>query len=95
MTISTPRATAEITKNAGEIVVTVAWDAQVDRNRVSSWALGPRHGALAERLKRAVDALAGCLNPAIRRDNAGKTYVSAESCVMGRTMNADLMRLGY
>lgn len=95
MTVTTPRATAEITRDADGITVTVAWDADVQRNRIQAWGLGPKHGALAQRLKRAVDAQAICLNPVIRKDVAGLTYVASDSCILGRTMNADLRRLGY
>jgi hypothetical protein len=90
-----PRATAEITQAGDEIVVTVAWDASVDRNRIQSWSLPGKHKALANRLKRAVDAQAVCVNPTVLTDTAGKTYVGSESSVVGRHMNADLRRLGY
>lgn len=95
MTDRTPRATAEIAASDDGITVTVAWDVPVDRNRIQSWGLSPRHKALAARLKRAVDGQVVCINPVVATDNAGKTYVASDSSILARHMNADLVRLGY
>jgi hypothetical protein len=66
-----------------------------DREDVYAWALPSKGRALASRLARAVQAGAVLKNPVVKTDVNGKTYVSAESQVMGRHMNADLKRLGY
>jgi hypothetical protein len=65
------------------------------REDVYAWALPSKDGALASRLARAVQAGVVLTNPVVKTDVNGKTYVSAESQVMGRHMNADLKRLGY
>jgi len=51
--------------------------------------------SLAERLKKAVDAGAVHTNPQVVRDCDGKSYVQANCKVIGRTLNADLRRLGF
>ena len=90
-----PRATAEITEDDEGIHVTVVWDATVDRNRIDSWLLPKGSLDLARRLKRAVDAQAVVSEPRVEKDVNGATYVDAGLSVMGRTMSADLKRLGF
>jgi hypothetical protein len=50
---------------------------------------------LAERLAKAIRDGKVFVNPTIATDMGGKTYVSATSTVLGRTVNADLRRMGY
>lgn len=66
-----------------------------DRERVFGWAIPPKQEALASRLARAVQAGVVLTNPVVKTDVNGKTYVSVDSQVLGRRMNADLKRLGY
>ena len=80
----------------GEIVVEVRTvGLGTDRDYLLGWGLGPNHGMLAARLRRAI--LAGkVFGPGeIRTDIHGKTYVCATSRVLGRTLNADLRRMGF
>lgn len=50
---------------------------------------------VAERLVIATHAGAIMLNPEIRTDAFGNTFVSATLTLRGRTVNADLTRLGW
>lgn len=65
----------------------------VDRPETFSWSV--RGQALADRLVRAIRAGVVCLGSAVQTDANGKTYVAFTSPVLGRTLNADLKRLGY
>lgn len=95
-TMSNLKATAKITTDAESISVTAIWSgAEIDRPDVGGWGLGLNHRSLAERLARAIDAQAAFEAPALRTDINGHTYVEARRRVMGRTMNADLKRLGF
>lgn len=80
----------------GGITVWPVWSG-VDRERGSGYGLNntPAHRELALRLRTAM--LAGAVyEPAIiATDVNGKTFARASSKVLGRTMNADLARLGY
>lgn len=53
--------------------------------RAMGWMLPKSHGALAKRLVRAIEA-----GVAVTHDGAGYT-----TAILGRTMNADLRRLGF
>jgi hypothetical protein len=87
---------AEIIQQDDHISIHVIWDSpNVDRPHTFGWGVGLKHTKLAERLKKAVDAGAVCVTPFVKKDIYGKTYVEAKSNVLGRTMNADLKRLGY
>lgn len=70
-------------------------DVQVDRPNTRGWGLGPKHEALANRLVRAIND--GVIFSDFRKgtDVNGHTYITATSNVLGRTLNADLRRLGY
>lgn len=67
----------------------------VDRTQLLGFGLTAKHGKLALRLQAAI--LAGRVFGAgiVRVDVNGKRYISADSKVLGRTMNADLKRLGF
>lgn len=67
----------------------------LDRVRLLGFGLRPGKTALALRLKAAI--LAGrVFGPGtIHVDVNGRTYLHADACVMGRTMNADLKKLGF
>lgn len=66
-----------------------------DRGDVYAWAIPSKQEALASRLARAVRDGAVLTNPVVKTDVNGKTYVSCDSQILGRRMNADLKRLGY
>ena len=91
--------TAKIESNDDGLWVSVHWDdAGVDRPSTFKWSVGsdvPAKRKLAQRLVSAVQAGAALTNTAIAEDVNGKTYVKTESRVVGRYMNADLMRLGF
>lgn len=84
--------TVNITPRDGGWMVEPVW-AGVDRPVVGGWLL--RERKLADRLAAAV--LAGVVYPqrTVRVDTGGKTYVQANSKVMGKYANADLIRLGF
>ena len=50
---------------------------------------------LAQRLKRAIKAGVVYTDPYVKQDAAGKPYVKHGCVVMGRTINADLNKLGF
>ena len=66
-----------------------------DREDVYAWALSRKDGVLASRLARAVRDGVVLTNPVKKTDVNGKTYISVDSQILGRRMNADLKRLGY
>lgn len=93
-------ATAVATATRGEdgdwtVKAVFVSDVQVDRPNSRGWGLGPRHEALANRLVRAVND--GVIFSDFRKgtDDNGQTYLTATSNILGRTLNADLRRLGY
>lgn len=67
----------------------------LDRSDVYGWHLSPKHRKLGERLVRAVEAGAALTPERIDRDVNGKTFLVAPTKVFGRTLNADLRRLGF
>lgn len=84
----------DISRGADGWTVSPIW-AGVDRPRTGGWRFGPRHKALAERLRRAI--LAGVVyeDPTAATDVNGKTFVVARTTVLARQANADLARLGF
>lgn len=84
----------EITRSDDAIDVTVYWKG-VDRANGGGWQLRKNHGALAERLKKAIEAGDLYEFRGVLVDVDGNTYVSAVPKALGRTMNADLLRLGH
>lgn len=50
---------------------------------------------LASRLARAMEAGAVFLDPQIKTDINGNTYIEARCMVLGRHVNADLKKLGF
>lgn len=84
----------KVTSGVGAIHVTVTTKV-TDRDDVYAWAIPSKQEALASRLARAVRDGAVLTNPVVKTDVNGKTYVSCDSQVLGRRMNADLKRLGY
>jgi hypothetical protein len=75
----------------GYVQVTPIWGG-VDRPDSFSWATKP---AIAVRLRRAIMAGVVLLNPHVKTDITGKTYVEYDNRVSGKYANADLKRLGY
>lgn len=73
--------------------VSVTWSGGVDRPNVGGYILSNRK--TAERLATAINAGVVYMNPEVRTDCNGATYVHATSRVLGRTASADLKRLGY
>ena len=87
--------TGHIEVSPERIEVSYYWEGEkIDRPSVGAMSCGSNR-KLAERLKRAVDAQKVHLNPQIKTDINGKSYVSATITVNGRSLNADLKRLGY
>ena len=84
----------EVTNDGTRINVTPIW-AGVDRPVSFMWGLKPSHGRLADRLVRAVKAGVVIVNPHVKRDINGRSYVEFDLKVSGRHLNADLKRLGY
>jgi hypothetical protein len=77
------------------IVVRYTGVIQLDRRELSGWGLPLKHRKLAERLKRAIEAGVVYGRAAVATDVNGKTYLKSDWRVFGRTMNADLKRLGF
>lgn len=77
------------------VVTAYAPELGLDRIQVAAWGLKPCHGVLAERLARAIEAGVVLKADEIKRDVNGKSYLSTSSAVLGRTLNADLRRLGF
>jgi hypothetical protein len=79
------------------ILVRPYWSG-VDRKDGTGYSLPdtPNGQRLAERLKRCMESMAMFPNARAATDNAGKTYATCDGYhVVGRTMNADLKRLGF
>jgi hypothetical protein len=78
------------------LIVETTWNG-VDRTDGLGIALPdtPAGKSLAVRLMRAIRAGVVFTNPTARHDISGKTYASSGYAVWGRTLNADLRRLGY
>lgn len=84
----------EISSTKSEIVVTPVWR-NVQRQTPYSIALKPEDFKLAGRLKKAIEDGRVFTKVQAKVDANGKTYPSFDCAVMGRTLNADLKRLGY
>ncbi len=71
----------------------------LDRDHVFGWSTGlagsKKAKALAERLRAAILSGAAFGPAEVRKDIKERTYLSANSPIMGRRMNADLARLGF
>ena len=95
MNATTPTATVEHATGEGleGFRVSVTWSGGVDRPTVGGYILSNRK--TADRLAAAINAGAVYVDPQIRTDAYGQTYVQATSRVLGRTASADLKRLGY
>lgn len=86
--------TANITTDTDDgFHVNVIWDAPVDRPCTGGYLMPNRK--IAERLVAAINAGAVYVDPEIRTDINGRTYVSARARVLGRHANADLRALGF
>jgi hypothetical protein len=86
--------TATLTRtDDGDWRVTTTWDAPVNRPSTHGYILGNKR--TAERLVAAINAQAVYIDPEIRTDVSGQTYVSAHALVMGKYANADLRSLGF
>lgn len=82
-------------EEGNQLVVRPIWK-DVDRPSVGGWMLSAKARPLAERLKRAIEAGAVFTAGRIATDVDGRTYVATTGPrVLGRTLNADLKRLGY
>jgi hypothetical protein len=87
---------ARITKDTDSIHVEVfAPGIGLDRDRVYGWGLKPTHGTLAERLVKAVEAGKVLTATGVGTDIHNETYLQTSCRVLGRTLNADLRRLGF
>ncbi len=88
---------AEIkTDSDGRLVVdTTVLFPKVDRTDLMGFIMKPAKCVLAKRLATAINAGVVFENPTIETDVDGKTFVSSDMNVMGRHLNADLLRLGY
>jgi hypothetical protein len=80
----------------GTLTVWTIWKG-VDRPKTSGLTIADTEAGrkLAARLKLAIEAGATDRDPTIHTDRRGQTYVQAETTVRGRTLNADLKRIGF
>ncbi len=82
------------TKNGGITIIAFADPSVCDRHaHVSAWSVNS--AKLAERLVRAIEAGKILVPVKVATDVLGKTYLAATSLILGRTLNADLKRLGF
>lgn len=88
---------AVATRDADGIHVKATFTSPVPTDRGGSygWGLRPTHARLAQRLVAAINDGVIFTNFRMGTDVNGKTYLSATSNILGRTLNADLTRLGY
>lgn len=77
------------------VVEAFANDLGLDRPRIVGWGLKKTHRALGERLVRAIEAGVVLTPEEIRRDVHNESYLVTRCTVLGRTLNADLRRLGF
>lgn len=94
----TPHATISTVTDADgtHLLVSTTWSGPgLDRVDGYGVTLRPTKGALAARLKSAIDAGAAFPDPVLKTDVNGKTYVSHGLAVLGRRLNADLKALGF
>ena len=78
-----------------DVCVQTHWNLPVDRPTTSGIVLRRNQASLIARLKHAIDDQRVWSGAEIKTDTGGQTYVAASCAVMGRTLNADLKRLGY
>jgi len=80
----------------GSIVVRIStYGLPVDRTYLYGISLKKTHLKLAERLKAAILAGAVFGLGTVHVDVNGKSFIHADCKVLGRTLNADLKRLGF
>jgi hypothetical protein len=79
-----------------DIFIRPIWSG-VDRPDTGGWSVRLSDRKLAERLAKAILAGVVCGGGSIKTDNGGKTYVGGFKTphILGRTMNADLKKLGF
>ena len=91
--------TASILDEYGDdisITIGTTWKcAGLDRNTGRGFVLPANRPKLAARLIKAINDQVVFVNPEIKTDIGGNTYVSAHSLVMARYANKDLTELGY
>lgn len=87
-------ATVYISRAENELRVVTEW-AGVDRPIAHTFSLTATKISLAGRLVAAIKAGVVFTNPRVMVDVRGQTYVSHGITVIGRTMDADLKRLGF
>lgn len=102
-TRATPK--AEITKESAgptgpSLSVDVVWqpiDGDLDRPSTCGWLIADdaRGRRLATRLVKAIEAGAAAVFDCVATDLNGRSYVQSTPKVFGRTLSADLKRLGY
>jgi hypothetical protein len=76
-------------------ILTTVCGIELDRYDIMGYVVGPRHMALAKRLKKAIEAGAVFTPKGVKKDIYGETYLDYTTHVLGRRMNADLKRLGF
>lgn len=81
----------------GDSIEVVPEWAGVDRPTTGGISLPnkPRYLALAKRLVRAIEAGKAFVPVAIKIDIHGSSYVETRNVVFGKTLNADLKRIGF
>lgn len=91
------QASVEIMQDGSVYVHSKVLGMNLDRNETFSWSLskGEKNEALARRLVAAVNAGVVFIPVRVGTDINRKTYLIVQSNVCGRTMNADLKRLGF
>lgn len=93
---ATATVSIEHDENGAHLLVSTRWSGEpLDREVGIGFTLPVAKRPLASRLANAIDGGAVFRRPVVRRDVHGKTYVSADVMVRGRTMAADLRRLGF
>lgn len=86
--------TAAIIAEEGAFIVQTRWKgAALDQPMGLGFSVGDM--GIAERLTRAINAGVVFEEPQVARNHLGKTYVSSHVMVNGRSLNADLKRLGF
>ena len=93
----TIKGTLEVDPTDGHLTVWADCTVQgitLDRPRTSGISVG-NNRKLGERLVRAINAGVVFYDICVRSDIHGQTYVAKSCRVSGRTLNADLNRMGY
>lgn len=88
-----PAAVEIVTRTSGDGFEVAPIFANVDRPHTGGWVVSRR--SVAERLKAALLSGDAYESTEVVEDVNGKTYVATKAKVYGRTMNADLKRIGY